>query len=461
MDPLTVTALALESVRNGRANEHAVMVSCDCVGISGYLRNAVAARLRESLPELDSRSVCLNATHTHTAPENGGVNLDTPDSLGCLPIGLGLTAPELGAMGTDEYVAYAAARIAEAVTEAWRSRQPGRIGFGLGQAVVGRNRRIAYYGGESRMYGKTNDPEFSHVEGGEDHSVNLLCTWTNKRELTGLVVNLACPSQVSESLFQVSADYWHDTRAELRRRFGDRLQVLAQCSAAGDQSPHVQVGQAGEERMLRLAGRTPRQQIAVRIADAVAAILPFVEQETDWNPVFAHRMETLELPLRKLNERDVSDANAEAEQRRSRYEELRRDLVAHPEKRQQPRWYTEITASYRGMLWYQDVEGRFRDQQTRPTVPVEIHVLRLGDAVFATNPFECYLDFGTQIKARSPATQTFVVQLAGSGSYLPTARATAGRSYGAIPASTPVGPEGGHELVERTLATIAALWGQG
>ena len=33
-----------------------------------------------------------------------------------------------------------------------------------------------------------------------------------------------------------------------------------------------------------------------------------------------------------------------------------------------------------------------------------------------------------------------------------------GKSYGAIPASTPVGPEGGRELVERTLAIIAELW---
>ena len=35
-----------------------------------------------------------------------------------------------------------------------------------------------------------------------------------------------------------------------------------------------------------------------------------------------------------------------------------------------------------------------------------------------------------QIKAISPAIQTFVVQLAGTGTYLPTARAIAGRLTG-------------------------------
>ena len=31
-------------------------------------------------------------------------------------------------------------------------------------------------------------------------------------------------------------------------------------------------------------------------------------------------------------------------------------------------------------------------------VPVEVHVLRLGDVAMATNPFELFLDYGIQIK---------------------------------------------------------------
>jgi len=176
---------------------------------------------------------------------------------------------ELPTMDIADYVAFAAQRIAEAVGVAWCARQSGAIGYGLGQAVVGHNRRSSYYSGRSQMYGDTSTADFSHMEGYEDHSVNVLATWDTAGELTGVVVNVACPSQVTETLFQLSADYWHDTRVELRRRLGDGLFVLPQCSAAGDQSPHVQVGKAAEERMLRLAGRTQRQEIAVRIADAV------------------------------------------------------------------------------------------------------------------------------------------------------------------------------------------------
>jgi hypothetical protein len=46
------------------------------------------------------------------------------------------------------------------------------------------------------------------------------------------------------------------------------------------------------------------------------------------------------------------------------------------------------------------------------------------------------------------------VQLAGAGTYLPTARAEAGGGYSAIVQSNSVGSEGGQVLVEKTLNMI-------
>ena len=76
----------------------------------------------------------------------------------------------------------------------------------------------------------------------------------------------------------------------------------------------------------------------------------------------------------------------------------------------------------------------------------------------ASNPFELYLDYAIRIKGRSPAIQTFIIQLAGSGTYLPTSRSTTGGSYGADSASTNISPEGGRELVEKTLELINFTW---
>jgi hypothetical protein len=64
------------------------------------------------------------------------------------------------------------------------------------------------------------------------------------------------------------------------------------------------------------------------------------------------------------------------------------------------------------------------------------------------------------VKARSKAVQTFVVQLAGNGSYVPAERSVTGGAYGAIPESTEVGPEGGRELVEQTLELLDSLWAE-
>src|SRR5690606_12487574 len=90
----------------------------------------------------------------------------------------------------------------------------------------------------------------------------------------------------------------------------------------------------------------------------------------------------------------------------------------------------------------------------------EIHVLRLGDAAICTNQFELFTDFGIRIQARSKALQTFVIQLAGPGTYLPTAKAVAGGGYSAVCQSNIVGAEGGQVLVDRTVEIINSFWEQ-
>jgi hypothetical protein len=457
-DPITATAMAFESIRPGAAPVRGVMVSCDLVCISDALCEQVRGQLRERLPELDPMCVILNATHTHTGPETRPVR-----SGGCIPPQLGIDPRELGVMPAADYVALAAGRIVAAVIQAWTAREPAGIGFGLAHATIGYNRRICYYSGETRMYGQLNDAQFSHVEGGAETGINVLCVWNRRQKLTGVVVNLPCPSQVDEHEFQLSADYWHEARQELRQRLGPDLFILPQVSAAGDVTPPRPTtvpDWKALERMWRLKGIDQRRDIGQRIANAVASVVEVAARDVDWNPITAHRIETVALPLRALTEHDVEQAMAEAAQLEPQYEALRQELEANPRQRQQPRWYVKITHTYRRMMWNRQVAQRYEQQQHDPSMPVEVHVLRLGDIAFATNRFEYYQDFGLQIKARSKALQTFIVQLAGPGTYLPTARAAAGKSYGAVPASTPVGPEGGRKLVDWTVEAIEALWAQ-
>jgi len=474
LDPVTATALAIDSVREGKPVGMVIMVSCDLLVITDALRDRVREMVKQSLPEIDPNNVVLNATHTHTAPSTftdpemakrlGRFGLD-------VPVAWSAWGMDLGAMPPPDYLEFAGKRIAQAIEQAWKGRRPGGVSFGLGHAVVGHNRLTAYADGRSKMYGSTERPDFSHVEGYEDHSVNLLYTWNADRKLTGVVVNVAVPSQAGGGS-RVSADFWHETRNELRSRLGEGLFVLPQCSAAGDQSPSVLVDKKAEARMQRLTGRSRRGQIAVRIADAVTSVLVVAEKNIDWNPVFAHRVEQVELSRRRLSEEDMKTprrtphrpqletVDQAFERLREEYRTMRSEIEAHLELKQKRGWFNGITAVYWRMRRASRVLDRFELQKTQPTMPVEVHLIRLGDMAIVTNRFELYLDFGTRIKARSKAVQTFVVQLAGQASYLPTERSVAGGAYGAVPESTEVGLEGGRELVERTLELIDSLWGE-
>ena len=416
MDPLLVTAFAMEG---GNPADCAVLISCDLACISDGLQRAVRERLGRRLPSVPADRIFLNATHTHTS-------LVIEDGSYALPGG--------DVMTPDECAALVADHAADAAAEAWEGRAPHATGAAFGHAVVGHNRRAVYADGSARMYGRTDRDDFVSIEGYEDHSLDLLFTWDPGRRLTGVAVDIPCPSQVDENLELFSADFWHDIRVELRARLGGALHVLPLCGAAGDISPHLLLYRREEEEMQRRQGVSERRDIAVRVADAVSRALACTTPTTDDIP-FAHSVRRLELTPRQITREERDWAKAEHE----------RATLDHDSDSWWPQRLRAVVECFDGL-------------QTAEPVPAEVHVLRVSDVVLATNPFELFLDYGLRIKARSPASQTAIIQLAaGRGSYLPSERAVRGGGYGAMPAVSTVGPEGGKELVEATLEMIRDL----
>ena len=102
---------------------------------------------------------------------------------------------------------------------------------------------------------------------------------------------------------------------------------------------------------------------------------------------------------------------------------------------------------------------RMELQEEFDVCDTEVHIMRLGTIAIATNPFELFLDYGNQIKARSLAEQTFLIQLAnGADGYLPTEKAEKGGHYSAFISSGLVGHEGGDQLVRETLSAINGMF---
>jgi len=429
--PLSATALAIEAREGEKVVDQAVMVSIDTVAIRLNTQDLLRQRLESRLPGFDLRKLFISATHTHTAPT--------------LVPGRFLI-PEEGVMTAAEYRDFMLGRVADAVAEAWKNRKPGGVSWGMGHAVVGYNRLVVYDDGRARMYGKTDQPDFSHPQGYEDHAVEVLFFWDRAERLTAVAVNLACPAQNDESMSQVSADYWHDVRVKLRGEYGEELKVLGWCSAAGDQSPHLLFRKAAEERMRRKRGLTETEEIARRVCRAVADAHEVAGSDVHFDVPFVHHVEDLRLPLRLVTDEEVADAGEQLRKLQARFAKLPRDG-------------REAGIVHRRIGRYQTVVDRYERQQTDPSLSMELHVLRLGPCAIATNSFELFLDYGIQIKARSKALHTFLVQLACAADvYLPTERALAGGGYGAGPTVSKVGPAGGRKLVDRTVELIDVLW---
>lgn len=388
LDPLTAAALALETKGPDGTKEQAIMISCDLCGMQKVAQDAVKEYVRSRLKDFDADKLFLHGTHTHTGPGLADI-YDEYDVSGMPNV-----------WTTTQYREFFVERVGEAAVKAWQGRQPGGVSWGLGQAVVGYNRRAVYADGHAQMYGDTSRPDFQSLEGYEDHALELLFFWRPDHTLTGIVINLACPAQETESESYISADFWHEAREEIRKKHKD-IFIFPQCAAAGDQSPHLMYRKRAEQIMLQRKGISRRQEIGNRIARGVEEVLPYADKDIQTSVVFKHVVARVDLP-------------AEDPSRTPFYR----------------------TDSPKG---------------------VELHFLRLGDVALATNPFELFLDYGVQMKARSQATLTFLVQLCGQTTgYLPTAKAVAGGSYSAD--KFVVGPAGGKVLVDETVRQINQMW---
>ena len=414
--PLVATVVAVEAVEDGKAVDSAIFVSCDLCKIDKGLSAAVRERVAERLQDLNTDKICMSATHTHTGP--------------VMVEGL-YDIPEEGVMQPTEYVEFAAERISEAIVEAWESRGPGGVSWGLGHAVVAHNRRAVYADGKANLYGSTSRPDFRHIEGYEDHGVEVLFFWDGKNQLQAVAVNVACPSQEVESRSKINADYWHQVREGLRERYGEDLCVLGWCGAAGDQSPHLMFRKRAERRMQEGRGLTRLEEIARRIVEAVDEAHEVARGDIRADVEFAHKVKQIELPRRSIPE--------------DRYIAAKEELAELKKK----------GASGLERWWREKLIKRYENGEP---YSMDMHALRLGDVAVCTNDFELFTDFGVQMKSRSPALQTFVIQLAGPGGYVPTPRALEQGHYGTGVLEAVLSPEGGQKLTDHTVETIKSMW---
>ncbi|MDD4181881.1 MAG: neutral/alkaline non-lysosomal ceramidase N-terminal domain-containing protein [Victivallaceae bacterium] len=426
-----------------------LMISLDVVGLPDDFCLDIQKTIAGKFSEISGDNIIINAIHTHSAPGlNRSRNWWTHN-------------PE--AISAEEYRELVTRRILEAVKQAMNSRQISGISNAVSFASVGHCRRAVYSNKTAEMYGVTNRDDFLGMEGGEDSGVDLLFSFDESGKATGAVVNIPCPSQIMEATYKISSDYMGKLRTLLKEHFGNEFYTLCQIAPAGCQSPRDLTRPETNAPFWREAGV---EVIATRIFDSIQQVYEKLATNIKYSAKLEHSMEVIELPRRRASYQDYQNAQKtmrELEEKQSSSDAYR-DFCAQTHNNEnipdRPGPYDSKLHHFVKIRNEEAVIKRFEEQNDQPSFKMQLQVVKLGNVVFVSNPFELYLEYGHRIRARSRAEQTFMIQICnGYCGYLPSERAEELGGYGGLIINGQIGSDGGKMLVDQSIMKIEKIMG--
>ena len=422
-DPLLANAMVICS-----DDARTIWAACDLCYTSKSLSDEVKRLMRASLPGFRDEQLILSATHVHTGPDT-----DTEPFTTLMD---GRDEPP-GTIPTFECLRRAALGIESAVLRAAASAEPSRFEFSISHTITGVNRRVSYKNGGGAMYGDMRGPDFAGMEGRDGGPMQLIFTRrVSDNKLTGVVAAVPCTAQADESASYVTADYWAAAREIINKELGDVV-VLGLIRSAGDLSPHTMAD--GGKLVGELRGRDGAVEIGTRIGEAIVRASGGIIASYGSDAVYKHARASGTLPLWGVTESEYKAAEAYLEAAKDD-PELIGDRMA----------YSQAAARVKrrglGITEY----------------PANFYAVRIGDIVLLTNPFECYIEYAERIRAACPEAQLIDIQLAGDDflGYLPTKKAVGAGGYSATIFSCRCGPDGGDEMVEKSIALVRSLFGE-
>jgi len=465
-DPLKVTTLVID---NGE--DCVIFSTWDICVVFGTVAMRVRAMVADQCPEIPVDKIIIHAIHTHTGPAMGDGYDDDE---------------------TREYRNMFVEQAAKSIIDAWKNRKPGKIGYGYDFAVTSFSRRPVYFddlskrppdnpklvhapkfsGVYAKLHGNSNDPMFSHMEAAPDPFVNFLFTYDMNDKLTGVVFNVAFPSQISISDMKLGSDCWSDIRRVFAKEFPG-VYVLPQCAAAGDLTFKIPYYYKATDRKHQLRfgrpekfpGEFERVRCTEQMMAAFHRTLPWASKELFSDLPIRHINTTLHLKRFVPSAKDVEEAKANL----AKLDEMWKNR--HTLFNNDPERLKKGIAMIRSNNWRNTMVLRSAEElKTHQTWPSEFHVLNIGDIAFVSERYELYTDYGQRIQARSPFTQTFTIQictqmyyhLGSAAHYLATERAFKSKGYQASPENNwnAPSPEGGQQMVNEAVRLLYELKGE-
>ena len=391
-----------------RAAESVLLISCDLACLEADVivaaREAIAART--SIPP---RNVIVTCTHTHEGPVCCFTNPHLPRD--------------------EAYLGRLRGWLVEVAEQAVAAARPARVGWALGSAHVGYNRRACWADGTHTMHGDATRPDFTGLEGPDDPRHFVLFAEDADGKLLGVLHGNSAHATVLYGLDGFSADYPGAARGLLRQALGP-VPVLYLNGGIGDQAERSMLAAGGlkPDRTRRL------QEKASLLAGETLRLMG--QADLHEHAVLRHRFEDLRLPVRLPSAEAADSARRALEGPRCGDLKPMERMFAHGLR-----------------LLYE----RYKDN---PWDTVPVHAIRIGDAAIVTNPCELYCQFSLDIKRRSPARHTAVADLAdGYCGYCPTTSAALTGGYSSdLFCWCRLGFEAGYRIVETAAKLLHALW---
>jgi neutral ceramidase len=249
------------------------------------------------------------------------------------------------------------------------------------------------------------------------------------------------PTVLHEDSTLVSSDFPHYARRHLQERFGQALTVVYQTAPCGNQSPRRFVtGQTFDEaqRLGRKLGKA-----------AVAAIEQLANDDFARQCRLSGELREVVLPRRTLP--SSTEAERRLDESRARYERLK----AEDAERATVRTAECAVFGAEGTVVLARANQRGEIDRTLERYrPLEVQLLRIGNAWLAGLPGELFTEYALKIKRRAPE-KTFVASLVGGElqGYVVTPEGDAQGGYEA--ANSLFLPAAGDVMVEVVLSMLS------
>ena len=380
-DELHARCMVLES-----GETRIAFVVCDLLGAHSAVFDE-ARRMVGAETQIPATNVFISCTHTHSAASALGQDRMEP-------------APAL-----DDYQRFVARRIADGVRRAENQLAPAKIGWGTGSEPreVFNRRWFMKPGpvpknpfGETTDLVKMNPPVASkNLEkpaGPTDPEIVVLAARTPEGQPIGMLAVYSLHYVGDVKGADISADYYG--------MFCDRMQQLL---GADRQSPPFVAmlanGTSGNINNIDFSKPAEKQapyKKMRQVADNVAAATLAAYEKMEWRDEvsLAARFEPLEVALRHPTPEQLARAKS---------------ILANP---------SEGAALSLEEIYADRVK---RVAESPATAPLNLQVIRVGDAIFGGVPGEVFVETGLAFKERAPSKPSCIISLNnGYFGYIPT-----------------------------------------